>query len=40
MHFLELLENNLNVSITENGAAGFNTTGKSLLDMNFKMRCP
>lgn len=37
MDFLELLENNLNVSITENGAAGFNTTGKSLLDMNFKV---
>ena len=29
------LENEYNVSITENGAVGYRTTGKSLLDLNF-----
>lgn len=29
------LDNELNVSITENGAVGFRTTGKELLDLNF-----
>lgn len=41
MSFLEKLEDNLledwNVSVTENGAVGYKTTGKSLLDMNFKI---
>lgn len=41
MSFLEKLENNLledwNVSVTENGAVGYKTTGKPLLDMNFKI---
>lgn len=29
------LENEMNVSITENGAVGYRTTGKELLDLNF-----
>ena len=29
------LENDMNVSVTENGAIGFRTTGKELLDLNF-----
>ena len=41
MSFLEKLEDNLledwNVSVTENGAVGYKTTGKPLLDMNFKI---
>lgn len=39
--FLNALEkqilNDHNVSITENGAVGYRTTGKALLDMNFKV---
>lgn len=31
----ELLEGDNNVSITENGAVGYRTTGKNLLDINF-----
>lgn len=41
MSFVENLKKVLdeqdNVSITENGAVGYKTTGKSLLDMNFKV---
>lgn len=29
------LENEMNISITENGAVGYKTTGKELLDLNF-----
>ena len=29
------LENEMNVSITENGAVGYRTSGKELLDLNF-----
>lgn len=31
----ETLENEMNVSITENGAVGYRTSGKELLDLNF-----
>ena len=31
----QTLNNEMNVSITENGAVGFRTTGKELLDLNF-----
>lgn len=31
----DTLENEMNVSITENGAVGYRTTGKELLDLNF-----
>lgn len=31
------LNNECNLSVTENGAAGFRTTGKSLLDLNFSV---
>lgn len=31
----ETLENENNVSVTENGAVGYRTTGKALLDLNF-----
>ncbi len=31
------LDNDYNVSITENGAVGFRTTGKELMDINFKV---
>ena len=37
MSFIENIENTLNVSYTENGARGLKTTGKNLLDMNFKV---
>lgn len=39
MNFMDSLRNTLNeeVSITENGAVGFKTTGKKLLDMNFSI---
>lgn len=37
MSFIENVENTLNVSYTENGARGLKTTGKNLLDMNFKV---
>ena len=33
--FIEKLENELNVSTTENGATGYKTTKKALLDLNF-----
>lgn len=29
------LNNECNVSVTENGAVGYRTTGKALLDLNF-----
>lgn len=35
--FLQGLENELNKSITENGAEGYKTTGKSIVDFNFKI---
>ena len=31
------LNNECNVSITENGAVGYRTTGKALLDLNFSV---
>ena len=37
MSFLQGLEKELNVSITENGAVGYKTTGKAILDFNFKV---
>ena len=37
MSFIDGLENEMNISITENGARGFRTTGKALLDFNFKI---
>ena len=41
MSFLKNLEDNLledwNVSVTENGAVGYRTTGRPMLDMNFKI---
>lgn len=33
----ETLNEDFNVSVTENGALGFRTTGKNLLDLNFKV---
>ena len=33
--FNEMLESDNNVSVTENGAVGYRTTGKNLLDLNF-----
>ncbi len=33
----EVLSDEYNVSYTENGARGYATTGKALLDMNFKI---
>lgn len=35
--FLELLEKELNKSITENGAEGYSTTNNALVDFNFKL---
>lgn len=35
--FAKLLEKELNTSVTENGAEGYATTGKALLDLNFKI---
>ena len=35
--FVEGINNELNVSVTENGALGYKTTGKDLLDFNFKV---
>ena len=29
------MENESNISVTENGAVGYRTTGKALLDLNF-----
>lgn len=37
MNFIQALENEFNKSVTENGALGYKTTGKALLDMNFKV---
>ena len=37
MSFLQGLEKELNKSITENGAVGYKTTGKAILDFNFKI---
>ncbi len=41
MEFMEHLKNTLetdnNISITENGAVGYRTTGKKLLDLNFQV---
>jgi hypothetical protein len=34
-HLTETLKTDSNLSITENGAIGYRTTGKKLLDMNF-----
>ena len=31
----QTLNNEFNVSVTENGAVGYRTTGKELLDLNF-----
>ena len=33
----DVLENEFNVSITENGAVGFKTSGNALLDLNYKV---
>lgn len=35
--FIDNLKDTLNVSITENGALGYATTGKALVDFNFKV---
>lgn len=35
--FIDNLKEELNVSTTENGALGYATTGKELLDFNFKV---
>ena len=37
MSFMKNLEDEMNVSVTENGALGYKTTGKALLDFNFKV---
>ena len=37
MNFMELLEKQTNVAITENGAIGYKTTFNPLLDFNFKV---
>ena len=37
MNFIEALEKVTNNSITENGAEGYKTTGKALVDFNFKL---
>ena len=36
-HLKETLDSDYNVSITENGAVGYRTTGKKLLDLNFQV---
>ena len=33
----ETLDNEFNTSVTENGALGFRTTGKQLMDINFSI---
>ena len=33
----ETLDNEFNTSVTENGALGFKTTGKQLMDINFSV---
>ena len=35
--FIDNLKDTLNVSTTENGALGYATTGKALVDFNFKV---
>lgn len=35
MSFMNALENEMNISVTENGTVGFNSSGKALLDLNF-----
>lgn len=37
MSFIDNIKDELNVSITENGAVGYETTGKNLLDFNFRV---
>ncbi|WP_300924632.1 DUF2828 family protein [uncultured Clostridium sp.] len=37
MKFIEALEKVMNTSTTENGAEGYKTTGKALVDFNFKL---
>lgn len=37
MNFIDALDEQLNTSVTENGAKGYKTTKKPLLDMNFKV---
>ena len=37
MNFMDAIENELNYSITENGAEGYKTTKSKLVDMNFKI---
>ena len=37
MNFIEAIADNLNINVTENGAEGYKTSGKALLDMNFKV---
>lgn len=37
MNFIEAIEDVFNISVTENGAEGYKSTGKALLDMNFKV---
>ena len=37
MNFIEALEKVSNTSTTENGAQGYKTTGKALVDFNFKL---
>ena len=32
-----MLNEDYNVSVTENGATGYRTTGKALLDLNFSV---
>ena len=33
----ETLNEDMNVSVTENGAVGYRTSGKELLDLNFSV---
>ena len=37
MNFIDALDEQLNTSVTENGAIGYKTTKKPLLDMNFRV---
>jgi hypothetical protein len=43
MSFMEAMKHelldNYNTAYTENGAVGYRTTGKSLLDLNFSSAC-
>lgn len=36
-HLKDTLKKEDNISITENGAVGYRTTGKALLDLNFQV---